>query len=91
MRERERERERERDITYSYDLHFARVHARTHIPMDVPKFQERINGMICTLQLKNIVVRCTLQVKIKFVNLFLINYTLDSRLPFCFLQPLTRF
>ena len=39
----------------------------------------------------NIVVKCTLQVKIKFVNLFLINYTLDSRLPCCFLQPLTRF
>ena len=28
----------------------------------------------------------TIQVKIKFVKIFLINYTLDSRFPCCFLQ-----
>ena len=66
---REREREREREITYSYYLHFARVHARTHIPMDVPKFQERFNGMICTLQLKKYIE--INHYNIKFSHLFL--------------------
>ena len=45
------------------------MHARTHIPMDVSKFQERFNGMICTLQLKKYIE--INHYNIKFSHLFL--------------------
>ena len=49
MRERERERERERLHIHIIYISRACTHARTHIPMDVPKFQEHFNGMICPI------------------------------------------